>query len=85
VRARAVHLNVDTIVLRGFSAGQRHRLVAGLRDELARQLAQPGVADAVTRATSASAIAAGGVAIDGTSGEGIGRAAARRITERLRR
>ena len=42
-------LHIDRLALRGFAREDRHAIVAGLHDALARQLAEPGAAAGLSR------------------------------------
>ena len=84
MRPRAIHVHLDTIVLQGLTARQRHGLVGGLRDELARQLARPEVIAALTAAISTPFVNGGRVAGGDVVGARLGRAAALRVIDRLR-
>lgn len=42
-------MHIDHLALKGFAREDRHAIVAGLRETLARQLAEPGAATGLSR------------------------------------
>ena len=44
-----IHVHIDRVVLRGIDPSDRHALVAGLKTELARVLADPAIQGGMTQ------------------------------------
>ena len=44
-----IHVHIDRVVLRGIDPADRHALVAGLKTELARVLADPAIQGGMTQ------------------------------------
>ena len=60
-----VVLHIDRLALKGFAREDRHAIVAGLRDALARQLAAPGAGAGVARLPPAQPLLrVGGIGLD---------------------
>ena len=82
------HVSIDRLVLHGFAPGQRQAIAQSLRDELARQLAEPGSAQTLAQAFQSGnkALLRGGqlrLSSD-SSAHALGTQAAQRIVQRLR-
>jgi hypothetical protein len=59
-----VVLHIDRLALNGFARADRHAIVEGLRDELGRRLAEPGVAaDLTASPPMRERLQVGGVAV----------------------
>jgi hypothetical protein len=83
VNAPRVILHIDRLVLRGVAAEQRNALVAALRDELGRRLADPAYRDALA-SRHVARVGPAPLAVRGSSGEGLGRQSARLIAKGIR-
>lgn len=60
-----VVLHIDRLALKGFAREDRHAIVAGLRDALARQFAAPGAAAGLSRLPPAQPLLrVGGIGLD---------------------
>lgn len=77
---KRVVVHIDGLVLRGFRHADRHAVSSGLRDELGRLLAQPGVAERVAALGSIARLTAAPVrAGTGVAPRAVGASAARAI------
>jgi hypothetical protein len=60
---RRVLVHIDRLVLKGFAHADRHALAEGLREELARQLTEPGLAVRLASRSRSDRVDAGHVGI----------------------
>ncbi len=78
------HVSIDRLVLRGFAPEQRQAIAQSLRNELARQLAEPESAQAFQSGNKAL-LRGGELRLSNdASAHSLGTQAAQRIVQRLR-
>ncbi len=83
---KRVVLHIDRLALNGFAREDRHAIVAGLREALSRQLAEPGAAAGLAKMSAQDALHVGGVAIGhGAPASAVGARVAGGIAKGLRR
>lgn len=82
-----VVLHIDRLALKGFSREDRHAIVAGLRETLARRLAEPGAAAGLSRLPPVQPLLrVGGIGLGhGLPASSVGDRLAGGITRSLRR
>lgn len=77
---RRIVMHIDRLALRGLGRGDAPAVVAGLRSELQRLLAQPGAEAALVAQAGRATLRAGNAALpDGADAATLGRAVAGRI------
>ena len=60
---RRVIVHIDSLVLKGFRAEDRHAIAQGLQEQLTRVLATPGIAGQLQQVESVSQVRAGNINI----------------------
>ena len=86
MRPNNVELQIQELVLHGFSAADRHQISDAIRTELARQLAQHGVPKLLTRDGRIRQLDAGAVNVAlGSRADTVGKQVAQSVYQGLKR
>jgi hypothetical protein len=81
---KRVIVHIDRLVLKGFRPEDRHAIAEGLREELGRQLAEPGVAERLESRGNLARLKVGEVPIGAETKPGrVGQQSARGIAREV--
>jgi hypothetical protein len=86
MKPKNIELNIEELVLHGFSPGDRYRISEAVEQELTRLLADRGVPQLLERGGAVAGIDGGAINVTtGTTAKGVGAQVARAVYGGLRR